>query len=262
MEKEICAWRNYFQQFQEPLRRQSPTATPPPLLPAESVDHMEKMRNSTQLMDTWIKDSYTKVSKFMKGIMKTLDTVIKVLGRTHALIEVFEAFAHTRDVIIPVLQVIRKPPREVLSREKIRREGSTPCFLQWSSVLRTKKILFEDIGNGCNHVQDIMPHIHAKIVEVAHIVLERKIDPGIIIEAKELDERVRVIFHGTDGMITRRQLDDMLELVYWPTRHKSSNLNGRMLSSKPSRRSCTWKNNRRLHQKFRLLDRRHNDQIH
>lgn len=103
LEKEISVWRNYFQQFQEPLRHQSPVATPPPLLPTKSIDHMEKMRNLAQLMDTWIEDSYTKVSKFMKGIIETLDRVIKVLGRTHVLIEPFEAFSHARDVIIPVL---------------------------------------------------------------------------------------------------------------------------------------------------------------
>lgn len=142
LEKEMCVWRNYVQQFQQPLRHLSPTATPPPLLPPESVDHMEKMRNSAQLMHAWIEDSYITVSKFMKGIMQTLDTIIKVLGRTHVLIEAFETFAHARDVIIPVLQVIRKTPREVLSREKIRREGSTPSFLRWSSLLRMKKIIF------------------------------------------------------------------------------------------------------------------------
>lgn len=211
LEKEISVWR--FQQFQEPLRQQNPAAAPPPLLPLESVDHMEKMRNSTQLMDTCIEDSYTKVSKFMKGTMKTLDTVIKVLGRTHILIEAFEAFAYTIDVIIPILQVTRRTPREVLTKEKIRREGSTPNFLHWSSLLRTKKIVFEAIGNECNQVQDDMHLIHDKIVEVAQIILERKIDPGMIIEAKELEERIKVIFHGTDGMIIKRQLDDMLALV-------------------------------------------------
>lgn len=49
-----------------------------------------------------------------------------------------------------------------------------------------------------------MHRIHDKIVEVEQIVLERKINPGMIIEARELEERVRVIFHGTDGMITKR----------------------------------------------------------
>lgn len=210
LEKEISAWRNYVQQFQQPLTHQSPAATPPPLLPVESVDHMEKMRNSTQLIDTWIEDSYARVSKFMKGITQTLDTVIKVLGRTHVLIEAFEAFTHARDVIIPVLQVIRKTPREVL---KVRREGTTPSLLRWSSLLRMKKIIFEEIGNGCSQVQDDMHRIHDKIVEVAQIVLEREIDPRTIIEAKELEERLRAIFHGIDGMITKEQLNNMLEFV-------------------------------------------------
>lgn len=50
-------------------------------------------------------------------------------------------------------------------------------------------------------------------MEVAQIVLERKIDPGTIIEAKELEERIRAIFHGTNGIITKEQLNNMLEFV-------------------------------------------------
>ncbi|XP_059067876.1 disease resistance protein RPV1-like [Cryptomeria japonica] len=82
LEKEISAWRNYVQQFQQPLRHQSSTATPPPLLPPELVDHMEKMRNSMQLMDTWIEDSYTRVnSDEEKVVMNVVNRVLKELKK-------------------------------------------------------------------------------------------------------------------------------------------------------------------------------------
>lgn len=76
LEKEINAWRNYFSQLNEPLRQQDLVVTPPQVLPPESVNQMEKMRNSVQLMDTWIDRSYMTTKEFVEDMMKILSRAI------------------------------------------------------------------------------------------------------------------------------------------------------------------------------------------
>lgn len=43
--------------------------------------------------------------------------------------------------------------------------------------------------------------------------MRRKIDPGTVIESKELQERIKIIFYGEGGMVTKELMNDMLEFV-------------------------------------------------
>lgn len=150
LEKEVNACRNYVQQFQQPLTHQSLVATPPPLLPPETVDHMEKMKNSAQLLEVCVNKSFTMANEFLRNMMKILGRAIQVLEIVHNIMVIVDAFTHTKDVTIPVLQAIRKAPRQMLVQEGIIRKESTPNLFQWSTLLQMKKLLFEDVSNRCS----------------------------------------------------------------------------------------------------------------
>lgn len=118
--------------------------------------------------------------------------------------EGFDTFVLTGDITIQILQEMRNTSRQVLVKEGIMKDGPSLSFLHWGSLLRMRKVIFEDISNGCNQVEETIHFIHDKIVEVAQIILEKKIDPIMHIDTNELEEGIKVIFYGVDGLITKK----------------------------------------------------------
>lgn len=155
LEREVSAWRSYFSRLNQPLRRQDPATSPLQALPLESVGEAERVKSLVQLMSSWIDKSHTVVVEFVTRMMKTVHRAIQVLEIIHNLMITVAAFTHTRDVIVPVLQVIRETPRRILAHEKIMDEG-THNLLQWSALLQMKEVLFEDVNTRCSQVESII----------------------------------------------------------------------------------------------------------
>lgn len=212
--------------------------TPPLLLAPKSMDHAEKVRNSTHLMDAWVNKSLKKANKFVRDIMKILDRVVRILRKTQALMVAFDTFVYTRDFTIPILQEIRKMPRQILVKEGILKDGQSPDFLHWSNLLRMRKVIFGDINNGCNQVDEAIHLIHNKFVEVAQIILEKKLDVGMHIDINWLEERLKVIFHGTDGLITKKQLNDIHVLMVLVSKTRDFGLLRKLVIWEINRKTC------------------------
>lgn len=213
LEKEINAWRNYFSQLNEPLRRQDPVVSPLQALPLESINQGEKMKNSAQLMDTWIDRSYMVAKEFIGRMMKTVHRAIQVLEIIHNLVVTVDAFTHTRDITIPVLQVVRRTSRQVLAQERII-DGGTHNLLQWSTLLQMKEVLFKDINSKCSQVEDTIHPIQDKVFDVLCAILDRRIEIEIDVDVQELDHRIKVIFCREDSIITEEQRDQMYTTMF------------------------------------------------
>lgn len=154
---------------------------------------MEKIANSTQLLDAWVNKSFIVAKGFVRDMMKILGRAIRVLEIVHNLMVTVDAFTHTKDVTIPVLQAIRKAPRQILAKEGVIRKEATPNLLQWSTLLQMKKLLFEDVSNKCNQVEDIVHPIHDKVIEVMCVILDKKAEIETNVDIQELEDKIKVI---------------------------------------------------------------------
>lgn len=76
-----------------------------------------------------------------------------------------------------------------------------------------RKVIYGDINNGCNQVDEAIHLIHDKIVEVVQIILRKEIDAEMHIDINELEEKMKVIFHGTNGLIIEKKLGDIHALM-------------------------------------------------
>lgn len=151
--------------------------------------------------------------EFATRMMKTIHRAIQVLEIIHNLMITVAAFTHTKDVIIPVLQVIRQTPRRILAQEKIM-DGGTHNLLRWSVLHQMKEVLFEDISTKCSQVESIIHPIQDKVFEVLCTILGRRIEIEIDVDIQELEERVKVIFCKEENVITDEQRDLMFTTMF------------------------------------------------
>ncbi|XP_057848237.2 uncharacterized protein LOC131058395 isoform X1 [Cryptomeria japonica] len=208
LEREVGAWRTYFSHLNQPLGRQDPARSPVQALPLQSISEAERFRSLVQHMSTWMDKSHTVAVEFATRMMKTIHRAIQVLEIIHNLMITVAAFAHTKEVIILVLQVIRQTSRKVLAQEKIM-DGGPHSLLQWSTLLQMKEVLFEDISTRCSHVEEVIHPIQDKVFEVLRTILGRRIEIETDVDLQELEDRIKVIFCKDANVITDEQRDRM-----------------------------------------------------
>lgn len=101
---------------------------PPPLLPPDSVDDFGKIKDSTQMMDTWINKTFKSVIAFVEELVKIFDSAVSILERTQVLMTTYDTFVYTRDFTIPILQVIKRVPKQTLMNEGVLKDGQSIDF--------------------------------------------------------------------------------------------------------------------------------------
>lgn len=145
--------------------------------------------------------------------MKVLYRAISVLEKVHGLGVTVDTFTHTRDVTIPVLQIVRKTSRKILVSKRIIDGGTHNC-MQWTDLLQMKKILFEDINNNCNQIEDTIHPIQDKVFDVLHVILDRRIEIETNVDIQELEDRLKIIFCKEDSISTEEQQDQMYSTMF------------------------------------------------
>lgn len=82
LERELNTLRNYVQQLRNPIRQDDPSSMPPSLLPSDSIDGLEEMRNNSHVVKYWIGNSFTKANEFVGELAHLFDIVSAILDRT------------------------------------------------------------------------------------------------------------------------------------------------------------------------------------
>lgn len=131
----------------------------------------------------------------------------------HGLGVTIDAFVHTWDITIPVLQVVRGTSRKILVKETII-DDTDLGYVQWATLLLTKKTVFEGISYSCNQIEGTIHPIQDKIFDLFHVILGRRIEIETNVSAQELEGRLKVIFCKEESISTEEQRDQMHSIMY------------------------------------------------
>jgi len=191
-----------------PIRQQKRVSTPPPILPLETVAHLEELRSSSHRLRDWMKRSRETTYEHLEDIMQVYDKVSELKERVLALLTACAEFRAAKEQYMPHLKSLMGLSIDELIHAKIVEEGTTYDFSSWYFCFRNKGQLLDkveiDMSRVRSVIQRIQDSIHASLMKICNPFGEMTID--------RMKEQVKAFYFQEDD-ISDERLDSIFSLA-------------------------------------------------